>query len=256
MRRPAVVVLLGVMTAGCATRADVEDLGSSLRADIERIREDNTRLLQQIGVELDSLDAAGNRRDNTVRGELERRVSSLETMMNQVLEMQSQNNQLLNDIYQSTASGGMPSTRPGSPGATRDPIRPGGAGDVDAQLYQMAQDQFRVGNLDTAREAFENFVSEAPNHELAPDAQYYVGRCYEDAGDLENALAAYQRVMELYPASQRAPTSLYRRAGIEEERGNTAIARRLYAQVANGYPDSPEAPEAEAAIRRLGGERG
>lgn len=254
MRRPAVVVLLGVMTAGCATRADVEDLGSSLRADIERIREDNARLLQQIGVELDSLDAAGNRRDNTVRGELERRVSSLETMMNQVLEMQSQNNQLLNDIYQSTSGGVTPPRRPGSAGATRNPM--GGAGDVDAQLYQMAQDQFRVGNLDTAREAFENFVAEAPNHELAPDAQYYVGRTYEDAGDLEHALAAYQRVMELYPASQRAPTSLYRRAGIEEERGNTAIARRLYSQVANGYPDSPEAPEAEAAIRRLGGERG
>lgn len=254
MRGPAVVVLLGVLTAGCATRADVETLGDSLRADLEEIQEGNARLLAQIRGGLDSLELAESRRESTGRGEFERRVSRLEDMMDQLLEVTSQNNQLLNDLYQNQMAGGRarPGARPAGPvsGPVGDPAL---GTDEPSAFYAMALQQFRNGNLEAARGALEDFLTENPNHELAPEALYYVGRTWEEAGDIGNALAQYQRVTERYPDASRASTALYRRGLIEAGRGNTALARQLFQQILSGYPNNPEAELARDELEKLGG---
>ncbi len=254
MRAPAVVGLIALVAAGCATKADVQLLGDSIEADLAAMRADQAALLAQIRGELDSLDAAGARRESTGRGEFERRVRRLEDIMGELLEVTSQSHQLLLELRQGRSAGpqgGPAMAGPGDPG----PSRTLGA-DSPSQFYGLAQEQFRAGNLETARNAFRDFLSDNPRHELAPDAQYYIARTYEDAGDMGNALAEYQRVTELYPDSNRAPAALYRRGLIEAARGNTAVARRLFTQVETGYPNSPEAPEARRELRRLGGPEG
>jgi len=65
--------------------------------------------------------------------------------------------------------------------------------------------------LDVAKEAFEKkdyslalraarmVVSKWPTSDYAPEAQYYVGRCYEAKGNGEKAFKEYQKLMEKYP---------------------------------------------------------
>ncbi len=249
MRMPAVAVLLGVAAAGCASKADVETMSDSLTADIQAIRDGQRILVAQLQGGLDSLEAADFRRETTGRGEIERRVGRLEDRIEVALELLSQNNQLLNDLYQDRS--------PGAGSMMGRPMNTGGPGsrspDEPTQFYGMALDMYNRGNLETAREAFRNFIAENPSHELAPDAQYYVARTYEDGGDVGDAIAEYQRVTELHPNSNRAPAALYRRGMIEAARGNTALARRLFTQVESGYSTSPEAPLARQELQKLGG---
>ncbi len=249
MRTPAVVMLLSVAAAGCASKADVEVLGDSVRSDMEEIRAGQAQLLNQVRGGLDSLDAAGLRRETTGRGEFERRVARLEDAMEELLEIASQNNQLLNDLYQNrTASAGNPGrSQPMDTGRIQSLGQ-----DEPSQFYGLALEQFTLGNYETARGAFRNFLTEHGSHDLAPDAQYYIARTYEDANDVGNALAEFQRVTELYPNSNRAAAALYRRGLLEVARGNTAIARRLFTQVEAGYANSPEAPLARQELAKLG----
>lgn len=249
MRGPAVAVLLGVAVAGCASKADIETMGDALRADIEGVREGQQQLLAQLRGGLDSLDAADTRRESTGRGEVERRVRRLEDLIGEVLDLISQNNQLLNDLYAGRSRGAESTAR-----RPVDAAGPGSGGlDEPSQFYAMALGMYNRGNLETARDAFRDFLAENPNHEVAPDAQYYVGRTYEEADDIGNALSEYQRVTELYPDSNRAPAALYRRGMIEAGRGNTAIARQLFTQIESGYNMSIEAPLARRELEKLGG---
>ena len=249
MRTPAVVVLLSVAAAGCASKSDVEMLGDSVRTDLEEIRVGQAQLLNQVRGGLDSLDAAGMRRESTGRGEFERRVARLENLMDELLEITGQNNQLLNDLYENrvTSSGG--TSRP-------QQMNSGSIGNVGqdepSQFYGLALEQFTLENYETARGAFRDFLTQHGDHDLAPDAQYYIARAYEEDDDVGNALAEYQRVTELYPNSNRAAAALYRRGLLEVERGNIAIARRLFTQVGAGYANSPEAPLARQELLKLG----
>jgi TolA-binding protein len=260
MRLPVAAVLLSMAATGCATKADVDAMKSSVQTDLEEIRAGQLILLAQIrgGLDsldagLDSLDAAGIRRETTGRGEFERRVGQLEDLFAQVLEITEQNNQRLNDLYETQVSRG--SRVLGAPTADAELSRASRAAgnEEPSQFYAMALEMYNRGNLETARGAFRNFLIENGDHELAPDAQYYVARTFEDAEDVGSALAEYQRVTELYPDSNRASAALYRRGFIEAARGNTALARQLFTQIESGYSNSPEAMLARQELKKLSG---
>ena len=259
MVKAAVAVLLGVAAAACASRGDVEEMGDALRADIRQLEEGQNLLLDRVQGSLENLETSSERREATGRGELERRTSRLEGLIEQLIELSVDNNQLLRDIYENQRLAGAPSAvgaPPGVPGG-RNPADPGPASTAAAeeasQFYGMALDTYNQGLLESARGAFRDFLVQWPRHELAPDAQYMLARTFEDDDDVGNALQEYQRLTELYPNSDRAPAALYRRGLIEAERGNTALARQLFTQIESGYPNSLEAPAASRERRKLGG---
>ncbi|MDE2662309.1 MAG: tetratricopeptide repeat protein [Gemmatimonadota bacterium] len=264
MKHVAVAVLLGVAAAACASRGDVETMGDALRDEIAVLAEGQLRLAEAVQADLESIESSSQRRETTGRGELERLIGRVEDLFEQIIEMSAQNNQLLNDIYENQRRQGSPSPMgfPGpadagppaaGPPATESNPAAGSGSDVASQVYAMALDMYQRGNLETARDAFREFLAVYGGHEFAPDAQYWVARTYEDAQDPGSALEEYRRLTELYPDSSRAPAALFRRAMIEAGRGNTAVARRLFVQIESGYPNSPEAPEARRERERLGG---
>ena len=262
MRNAAVAVLLGVAAAACASRGDVETMGDALRDEIAVLAEGQLRLAEAVQADLESIESSSQRRETTGRGELERLIGRLEDLFEQIIEMSAQNNQLLNDIYENQRRQGSPSPMgfpgpadagPPAAGPPATESNPATGSDVASQVYAMALDMYQRGNLETARDAFREFLAVYGGHEFAPDAQYWVARTYEDAQDPGSALEEYRRLTELYPDSSRAPAALFRRAMIEAGRGNTAVARRLFVQIESGYPNSPEAPEARRERERLGG---
>ena len=266
LNRAVVAVVVGLAGAACASRGDVEMMGDALRDEISGLAEGQRRLAEAVQADLESIETSSEQRETTGRSELERRMARLEGLIEQQNEIASQNNQLLNDIYEILSRSGPPArmgaTIPGSgdvgpPAAGAADPQFGGSSasgpDEAAQFYALALDTYQRGNLETARDAFRNFLLEYAGHELAPDAQYWLARTYEDTDDPGNALEEYRRLTERYPDSSRAPAALFRRAMIEAGRGNTAVARRLFAQIESGYPNSPEAPEATEERRKLGG---
>ncbi len=263
MRTPALWVgLFAFAAAGCATKADVQTLESSMVEEMSQIRDDQVRVVQRLQSAVDSLDAAMARRAMQGEGEMDRRVERLESSLSALLDISLQNNQLLNDLLtQRPASLGVAAgalaggTAAGNvaAGGVMDGATGGQGADSATQFYAMALEEFRKGNLETARGALQEFLARNPTHDLAPDAQYHIGRTHEDGGDAARALIEYQRVTELFPDSPRAPTSLWRRGLIEVARGNTAIARRLFTQIETGYPNSPELTLAQQELAKLGG---
>lgn len=248
MHRFPLVALAALVGTGCAMKADVQSLEQSMLAEMRQIRAEQEAVLARLSLAFDSLDAAQGRRELTGRGEFERRVERLEDQIAELLDLTAQNNQLLNDLYANRSSLG--TDRRSGPGVTSPP--PGGGGDpVATEYYAAAQQQYRQGNYETARGAFQDFLTQYPTHELAPDAQFFLAETYASTNDQAMALVEYQRVMELYPDSRRAPTSLYKRGLIEEQRGNLALARSLFRQIEAGYPNSPEAEAARGKLRRL-----
>ena len=91
-----------------------------------------------------------------------------------------------------------------------------------------------------ARDTLDQFIAEYPNHELAPDAQYFRAESFAEEGDADMALNEYARVLELYPNSRRAPTALYKSGLLELRRGNVDDARTFFNRVVQGFPDSDE----------------
>lgn len=258
MMRPAAVGvgMLAFAAAGCATKADVQTLESSLVDEMAQVRDDQVRLVQQMRAAIDSLNAAEARRASTGQGELDRRVQRLESSLSALLDITTQNNQLLNDILSrgggmAAVPGGAGLEPGGGPGS--GPIGSSAAGDDATQFYALALEEFRKGNNETARGALQEFLAQNPDHELAPDAYYHIARTHEEQDDVASALTAYQRVTELYPNSGRSPAALYRRGLIEVQRGNTAVARRLFTQITSGYPNTPEESLAREELAKLGG---
>ncbi len=107
--------------------------------------------------------------------------------------------------------------RPGE-GWTYEPV--GGQG-----KWQMprAKDQFEVAQAafnkkvyDLALKSARRVVSVWPLSDYAPQAQYLVGRCYEETGKDEKAFAEYQKVLEKQPKIANYPEILQRQVTITD----------------------------------------
>lgn len=63
----------------------------------------------------------------------------------------------------------------------------------------VAQDAFDKKDYSLALKAANRTVKAWPLSDYSPQAQYLVGRCYEEKGSDERAFAAYQKLLEKYP---------------------------------------------------------
>jgi len=250
-------VLLGAVTlalAGCATKSDMAELRNTVTGEFEAERSQREALIAEIqelrAVLLDSLNVQ-QRRDITGRVDLQRQIQDLNTNLAQLIELtgQTQRNLALMSVSP-VDSAGTVGARPQDAAAGTEAVT---AAPGDPQdLYEAALRQFRRGSYGTAREALDQFIAEYPNHELAPDAQYFRAESFAEEGDADMALNEYARVLELYPNSRRAPTALYKSGLLELRRGNVDDARTFFNRVVQGFPDSDEFELARRELERLG----
>lgn len=245
------VVLLG---AACASKGDVQQMEANMLAEIRAIKASQDSLNRELrGAVVDSLETQ-ERRQLQVRSEQQRRLEQIQQSLAQVLDLLGQ------------IEGELQRGRPYRDPTTEMPVPPrpigdagtGAAGaaraggdDASAALYNSAQAQFNRGAYETARAGFAEYLRIYSDSELAPDAQFYLARTYEETDDLAAALAEYARVLELHPNSRRAPSALYASGRIELDRGNTQDAIEFFSRVVRGYPNSDEAILAERRLSDL-----
>lgn len=125
--------------------------------------------------------------------------------------------------------------------------------DPDDQ-YQEAFELLKGGQYAEARAAFEAFLKQHPGHELAANAQYWVGEVHYVEKDFEAALWAFGRVAEVYPQARKTPDALLKSGYCEYELGRFADARTTLRRLVSEFPGSPAAREASERLERMDAE--
>lgn len=272
MRRFRAILVLPVafLIVGCAGKGDLREMEETLIAEFRELEAEQDSLHRELEALRRELAAGLESREGEAmadRGAVLNRLSELERQVGRVAALAGQNQQLLTRLEERSraervrgrtpagAAEGDTSAASREDAAADDTATDGAAGgDGDPRgLYQAALQQFRRGSFGTARDGLEAFLSQNPEHELAPDAQFYVAESHAEEGEQRRALEAYGRVVELFPDSRRAASALYKSGLIELERGNVGDARVFFRRVESGYPDSDEAALAHDQLDRLEG---
>ena len=254
IRRFLLAAALLPFAAGCvATKQDVEELRLDMAA--QRAQQDSLfrTLIARTEAMLDSLSDQNVR----LRGDFANRLLAIDRQLVQIQELSGQNQAQLAGLRQQIEQSASEARRAqeAAAAAARDDANGGGGeeeGGDPQELYDASLGALRRGSVGTARAGFEEFLRTAPQHRLAPEAQYNIGQSYEQGRDPAGAITAYGRVVELYPTSARAPAALLRIGRLELARGNRTEARTRFNAIVQRYPRAPEATEARTELQRLG----
>ncbi len=136
--------------------------------------------------------------------------------------------------------------------ASQGEVAPGGP---EAE-YQAAFNLLKDGKYDEAAAALRDFLARNPQHELAPNAQYWLGEAHYVRRDFAAALAAFKSLLDTYPGTRKAPDALLKVGYCQYELKQPGPARATLTRVVQEFPDTPAAAEAKARLDRLGPEGG
>ena len=95
------------------------------------------------------------------------------------------------------------------------------------ELFQTALTQYNLRNYTTARLAFNQLISQYPNSELAPEAQYKLAEILVAQNNLTDALPAFEQVGRLYPTAPKAAEAALQVRGLAGEHQVDGARRAL-----------------------------
>ncbi|MEZ5499844.1 MAG: tol-pal system protein YbgF [Steroidobacteraceae bacterium] len=112
------------------------------------------------------------------------------------------------------------------------------ASDEAATTYNLAFDALKSGQYETAIKGFATVVERFPQHELAENAQYWLGETYYVTLQYEAARDAFADLVSRWPKSRKAPDALLKLGYTYLELGNTDKGQEILRQVAATYRDT------------------
>ena len=249
--RAAALTAALLLSAGCATKRDLRDLRTELRA--LSIRQDSilSVLARQSAVTQDTLRSQTDRLFE-IRGDVSRQLQRILDELSMLRELAGQNQRTIASLRDQVE--GLSRRGGGESVAAAEAVvgvQPGGDSGGPEAMYQAALQQYQRGSLATAQRAFQDFVEQYPNHGSVPDARFYLGDILAQQGKAQEAVDAFNQVPELHPTSGRVPDALYRMALLDIELGKRDEARRMLDRVVNSYPESNSAGPAREKLREL-----
>jgi tol-pal system protein YbgF len=120
------------------------------------------------------------------------------------------------------------------------------------QVYETAMKDRSGGNLDLARQGFEEYLKWFGNTDLAPNAQFYIGSIHYDKNELEPAIQAFDAVLERFPENNKTPDAMYMKGMALLKSGQRTHAAAEFLNVIQKYPSAEVATKARAQRRALG----
>jgi tol-pal system protein YbgF len=127
----------------------------------------------------------------------------------------------------------------------------GSNGAADNALYQAALGQLRAGHHDEAVAGLRAFVAAHPQHDLADNAQYWLGECFYDRKDFSTALREFRRVVEVFPNGNKVPDALLKLGLSYLALGSARPGREALADLVRRFPQHPTAALAQARLAEL-----
>jgi tol-pal system protein YbgF len=117
------------------------------------------------------------------------------------------------------------------------------------KLYDASYLDITKGNYDLALAGFNEFLKRFPKHDLADNAQYWIGEGYYAQKKYEPALTEFEKVVGNYPGKDKEPAALYKMGLCLQEMGDKAKARQYWQLLVKKYPKSPEAALASDKLK-------
>lgn len=119
------------------------------------------------------------------------------------------------------------------------------------RIYSAALADYRARRFSRARQGFRDFLDSYPGHDLAPNAQYWLGETLYAEGRWSQALAAFKAVRANYPASRKDADALCKVGLTQRNMGNLDQARSTLKACVEGYPKSRAAAIARTALDKM-----
>jgi tol-pal system protein YbgF len=132
------------------------------------------------------------------------------------------------------------------------PARPKVAPDANAfQLYRKGYEALRAGQNESARDSFTEFLRLFVSHDLADNAQYWLGECSYDRKDYTSAVREFRRVVERYPHGNKVPDALLKVGYSYLALGSVDAGKQTLEQLIRSYPRHEAANLATARLAEL-----
>jgi tol-pal system protein YbgF len=154
---------------------------------------------------------------------------------------------------------------PSGPSGAPPGARPSTGALQPQDVYQAAYIDFSKGVYPLAVTGFRDFLRRYPDHQLAPNAQYWIGeaqlamaRGYTDTRQadqatnaLRQAVQEFRKVLANYPRSDKAPAALYKEALVLLELKDPATAQARLQYLVDNFPQAEETPMARERLTAL-----
>lgn len=120
--------------------------------------------------------------------------------------------------------------------------------------YNAAYDAILSGDYRGAETGFMRFLAEFPDHNLAGNAQFWLGESYYAQGQYRDAADAFLKSYTDYPDGQKATDSLLKLGLSLEGIGERDAACATFSELLAKYPNAPATvrSEAQAEQQRVG----
>jgi tol-pal system protein YbgF len=117
--------------------------------------------------------------------------------------------------------------------------------------YEKAYEAYTKHHFDEAMALFKKFSQHYPEHDLADNAQYWIGETYYDMEDYPNAILAFKEVVKHYPERSKAPDALFKIGCSYLALDDVENARTYLEKVIKNYPFSEAEAKAQAKLKEL-----
>lgn len=125
------------------------------------------------------------------------------------------------------------------------------ASDDAGEAYEAAVALVKAKDHDAAIAALRAFLIDHPRHDLADNAQYWLGEVYYDAKDWARALIEFRATVAQYPKGNKVPDALLKMGYCYASLGQNAKAKAALEQVVETYPKSQPAALAEKRLETM-----
>ncbi len=119
------------------------------------------------------------------------------------------------------------------------------------ELYNVALADFNKGDYVLAESRFVAFLVQFPQHELAGNAQFWLGEIDYTQKKYEQAISEYDKVIKKYPQSPKIPAALLKTAYAQIELKNNKEATAILRKIIKDYKNTEEAKLAQTRLRKL-----
>ncbi len=143
-----------------------------------------------------------------------------------------------------------PATTQAAPGPAAGKALPDG---TPEEQYKYAFALLTKSDYPGAERALQAFVQAHPKHQLAGNAQYWLGETYYVRNDFNNAVRAFATGIQSYRTSSKAPDSVLKLGLSLSALGKNKEACTSYVMLKNEYPKAPQEimRRAESEQKRL-----
>ncbi|MFZ0134586.1 MAG: tol-pal system protein YbgF [Desulfobacterales bacterium] len=121
----------------------------------------------------------------------------------------------------------------------------------EQDLYDQAKQAFDAGELQKAREGFQEYTKRYPNAKNADNAQFWIGEIYYREKWYEKAIVEYQKVVENYPKGNKVGSAMLKQGYAFLNIGDKANARIILKDLIAKYPDTTEAQLATQKLSQI-----